>query len=81
MPLRDKDAQYCRHDESGNRKWSGDRDAIDVDEVVTALAKTVAELTYGSEATLRQRILDTLMREISEFESEFANAPPSDMRH
>jgi hypothetical protein len=60
---------------------SGDRDAIDVDEVITALAKTVAELTYGSDAALRQRILDTLMREISEFESEFANTPASDMRH
>jgi hypothetical protein len=30
---------------------------------------------------MRQRILDTLMREISEFESEFANTPASDMRH
>jgi len=60
---------------------SGDRDAIDVDEVITALAKTVAELTYGSDAALRQRILDTLMREISEFEAEFANTPASDMRH
>ena len=60
---------------------SGDRDAIDVDEVMTALAKTVAELTYGSDAAMRQRILDTLMREISEFESEFANTPASDMRH
>src|SRR5215475_9183412 len=38
---------------------SGDRDAIDVDEVITALAKTVAELTYGSDGALRQRILDT----------------------
>jgi hypothetical protein len=25
--------------------------------------------------------LDDLMREISQFESEFANAPASDMRH
>jgi hypothetical protein len=60
---------------------SGDKDAIDVDEIITALAKTVAELTYGSDAALRQRILEGLMREISEFESEFANAPASDMRH
>jgi hypothetical protein len=60
---------------------SGDKDAIDVDEIITALAKTVAELTYGSDAALRQRILEDLMRGISEFESEFANAPASDMRH
>lgn len=60
---------------------SGEKDAIDVDEIITALAKTVAELTYGSDATLRQRILEDLMREISEFETEFANAPASDVRH
>ena len=60
---------------------SGEKDAIDVDEIVTALAKTVAELTYGSDAALRQRILDDLVREVSEFEAEFANAPASDMRH
>jgi hypothetical protein len=60
---------------------TGEKDAIDVDEIITALAKTVAELTYGSDAALRQRILDDLTREISEFEAEFANAPASDMRH
>src|SRR5262249_286855 len=58
----------------------GEKDAIDVDEIITALAKTVAELTYGSDAALRQRILDDLMREVSEFEPEFANAPASAMR-
>src|SRR5262249_14075900 len=52
---------------------TGEKDAIDVDEIITALAKTVAELTYGSDAALRQRILDDLMREVSEFEAEFAN--------
>jgi hypothetical protein len=60
---------------------SGEKDAVDVDEIITALAKTVAEMTYGSNAALRQRILEDLMREISEFESEFANTPASDMRH
>jgi hypothetical protein len=60
---------------------SGDKDAVDVDEIITALAKTVAEMTYGSNAALRQRILEDLMREISEFETEFANTPASDMRH
>lgn len=60
---------------------SGEKDAIDVDEIITALAKTVAELTFGSDAALRQRVLEELMREISQFEAEFANAPASDMRH
>jgi len=60
---------------------TGEKDAIDVDEIITALAKTVAELTYGSDAALRQRVLEDLMREISQFEAEFTNAPASDMRH
>ena len=60
---------------------SGEKDAIDVNEIITALAKTVAELTFGSDAALRQRVLGELMREISQFEAEFANAPASDMRH
>jgi hypothetical protein len=60
---------------------SGEKDTIDVDEIITALAKTVAEMTFGSDAALRQRILEDLMREISEFETEFANAPTSDVRH
>ncbi len=44
---------------------SGEKDTIDVDEIVTALAKTVAEMTFGSDAALRQRILEDLMRGIS----------------
>ena len=60
---------------------SGEKDAIDVDEIITALAKTVAELTFGSDAALRQQVLEGLMREISQFEAESANAPASDMRH
>jgi hypothetical protein len=60
---------------------SGEKDTIDVDEIVTALAKTVAEMTFGSDAALRQRILEDLMRGISQFEAEFANAPASDVRH
>jgi hypothetical protein len=60
---------------------SGEKDVIDVDEIITALAKTVAELTFGSDAALRQQVLEGLMGEISQFEAEFANAPASDMRH
>ena len=60
---------------------TGEKDAIDVDEIITALAKTVAELTYGSDATVRQRIVEDLLSEISRFEAEYASAPGSDMRH
>ena len=60
---------------------SGEKDTVDVDEIITALAKTVAEVTFGSDAALRQRILDDLIREISQFEAEYANSPGSDMRH
>jgi hypothetical protein len=52
-----------------------------VDEIITALAKTVAEMTFGSDAVERQRVLEDLTREISEFEAEYARAPGSDLRH
>ena len=45
------------------------------------LAKTVAEITYGCDAPTRQRILDDLVREVSEFEAEYANTSGSEMRH
>jgi len=35
---------------------SGEANAIDVDEIITALAKTVAEMTFGSDAVERQRV-------------------------
>jgi hypothetical protein len=60
---------------------SGEKDTIDMEEIVSALGKTVAELTYGSDATVRQRIVDDLLSEISRFEAEYASAPGSDMRH
>jgi hypothetical protein len=60
---------------------SGEKDTIDLDEIISALGKTIAELTYGSDAQMRQRIIEDLMREISRYEAEYANAPGSDMRH
>jgi hypothetical protein len=60
---------------------SGEKDTIDMDEIISALGKTVAELTYGSDATVRQRIVEDLLSEISRFEAEYASAPGSDMRH
>lgn len=60
---------------------SGEKDTIDMDEIISALGKTIAEMTYGSDATLRQQVLDDLTREIAKFEAEYANSPGSDMRH
>jgi hypothetical protein len=60
---------------------SGEKETIDMDEIISALGKTIAELTYGSDAQSRQRIIEELMREISRFEAEYASAPGSGMRH
>ena len=60
---------------------SGEKDTIDMDEIISALGKTVAELISGSDPSLHQRIIEDLMSEISRFEAEYASAPGSDMRH
>jgi hypothetical protein len=60
---------------------SGEKDTIDMDEIISALGKTIAEMTYGSDAAVRQQVLDDLTREIAKFEAEYANSPGSDMRH
>jgi organic radical activating enzyme len=49
----------------------GEPNTIDTDEVVTALAKTVAELTCKQEGTVRQQIIENLMREIMDYDAEF----------
>jgi hypothetical protein len=46
-------------------------DAIDTDEVITAIAKTVADLTCGQNGTIRQQIMEKLMREIIDYDAEF----------
>jgi hypothetical protein len=60
-------------------------DTIDVDEIITALAKIVADMTLSCDAALRRRILKELTREIAKFEAEFqaedANASGSQVRH
>ena len=60
---------------------SGEKDTIDMDEIISALGKTVAELISGSDPSLRQLIIEDLMSEITRFEAEYASAPGSDMRH
>jgi hypothetical protein len=44
---------------------------IDTDEVIIALAKTVADLTCSQNSTVRQQIIETLMRQIMEYDAEF----------
>jgi hypothetical protein len=61
-------------------------DAVDTDEVVTAVAKTVAELTYGQNAAGRQSLIEQLMREIMKFDAEYRQQEEmgvagSDARH
>jgi len=46
-------------------------DAIDTNEVITALAKTVAELTCGQDAATRQNIIDQLTRDVIEYDAEY----------
>ena len=54
-----------------NPAMSGEPDTIDTDEVITALAKTVADLTCSQNGTVRQQIIETFMREIMEYDAEF----------
>jgi hypothetical protein len=60
------------------RSLSGEIDTIDVDEIITTLAKIVADVALGRDAVFRRRILEESSREI---EAEYANAPASDVRH
>ena len=50
---------------------TGESDTIDPDEVITAVAKTVAELTYGQDGAIRQQLIEQLMREIMDYDAEF----------
>jgi hypothetical protein len=64
---------------------TGEPDTIDTDEVVTAIAKTVAELTCGQDGTIRQQLIE-LMREVMNYDAEFrrdagTGAIGSDARH
>jgi hypothetical protein len=61
-----------------NPATSGEPDTIDTDEVITALAKTVADLTCGQTGMVRQQIIETLMREIMDFDAEFRREDASD---
>jgi hypothetical protein len=52
----------------------GESDKVDTseaDEVIVAVAKTVAELTCRQDGTIRQQMIEQLMREIMKYDSEF----------
>ena len=46
-------------------------ETIDTDEVITAVAKTVGELTCSQDSAVRQKIIEQLMREIMNYDAEF----------
>jgi hypothetical protein len=65
---------------------AGEAETVDVSEVMSALAKVVAEMTFGSDAALRERMLKDFADEVSKFEGEFregeaTSAPSSGARH
>ena len=50
---------------------TGESDTIDTNEVITAIAKTMAELTCSQNGANRQQIVENLMREIMDYDAEF----------
>jgi hypothetical protein len=61
-------------------------DTLDTDEVITAVAKTVAELTFSQDGAVRQKMIEQLMREIMNYDAAFRQqealgAAGSDARH
>ena len=50
---------------------TGELDTIDTSEVITAIAKTVAELTCSQDSAIRQQLIEQLMREIMNYDAEF----------
>ena len=61
-------------------------DTREADEVIVAIAKTVAELTCRQDGKIRQQLIEQLMREIMSYDAEFrrddaAGAIESHARH
>ncbi len=46
-------------------------DTDEADEVVVAVAKTVAELTCRQDGTIRQQLVEQLIREIMKYDGDF----------
>ena len=61
-------------------------DTGEADEVIDAIAKTVAELTSQQDGTIRQQLIEQLMHEIMNYDAEFrrddaAGVSSSHVRH
>ena len=61
-------------------------DTDEADEVIDAIAKTVAELTSQQDGVIRQQVIEQLMQQIMHYDAEFrredaAGAIPSHVRH
>jgi hypothetical protein len=64
----------------------GEADVIDVSEIMTSLAKIVAEITSGSDKAEGRRIVEELSREIAKYDAEYrehaaSGASGFDVRH
>jgi hypothetical protein len=46
-------------------------DTAEADEVIDAIAKTVAELTSQQDGAIRQQVIEQLMHEIMHYDGEF----------
>jgi hypothetical protein len=46
-------------------------DTFEADEVIDAIAKTVAELTSQQDGAIRQQLIERLMRQIMQYDGEF----------
>ena len=46
-------------------------DTTEADEVIDAMAKTVAELTSQQDGVIRQQVIEHLMRQIMDYDAEF----------
>ena len=46
-------------------------DTAEADEVIDAIAKTVAELTSQQDGIIRQQVIEELMRQIMHYDAEF----------
>ena len=46
-------------------------DTSEADEVIDAIAKTVAELTSQQDGVIRQQVIEELMRQIMHYDAEF----------
>jgi len=65
---------------------SEEPDTVDTQEVIIAIAKTMAELTYSQDATGRQEMIEQLMREVMIYDAEYRQRDElgragSDARH